>query len=57
MIGDTWSPIASIRSLKYFLEDYSKHKQIVQQLGLIGSFVQANAKHIILVKLDSRYRE
>ena len=27
MIGDTWSPTASIRTLKYFLADASNMKQ------------------------------
>ena len=26
MVGDTWSPTASMRTLKYFLEDAEKHK-------------------------------
>ena len=26
MVGDTWSPTASMRTLKYFLEDADKHK-------------------------------
>ena len=31
MIGDTWYPIASMRTLKYFLSDGSKHKSRVHQ--------------------------
>ena len=26
MVGDTWSPTASMRTLKYFLEDSAKNK-------------------------------
>ena len=26
LVGDTWSPTASIRTLKYFLIDAAKHK-------------------------------
>ena len=26
MVGDTWSPTASMRNLKYFLADAAKHK-------------------------------
>ena len=26
MVGDTWSPTASMRTLKYFLADAAKHK-------------------------------
>ena len=36
MIGDTWSPITPMRTLKYFLADSSKHKSRVHQLDLIG---------------------
>ena len=41
MIGDTWSPTASMRTLKYFLADAEKHKAIVHQLDFIGAFLQA----------------
>ena len=36
IIGDTWSPTASMRTLKYFPEDSSKHNLRVNQLGFIG---------------------
>ena len=26
MVGDTWSPTASVRTLNYFLADSAKHK-------------------------------
>ena len=32
LIGDTWSPTASMRALKCFLADAAKHKARVQQL-------------------------
>ena len=35
MVGDTWSPTASIRTLNYFLSDAAKHKAIVHQLDFI----------------------
>ena len=35
MVGDTWSPTASMRTLKYFLADETKHKARVHQLDLI----------------------
>ena len=44
-----------MRTLKGLLADYYKHKEIVHQLDLIGSFIQANVKHRVLVKLGSRY--
>ena len=54
-IGDTWYPTASMRTLQYFLSDASKHKSMVHQLGFIGVFIQANLKHTVSLKLDSRY--
>ena len=35
LVGDTWSPITSMRNLKYFLADETKHKSRVHQLYLI----------------------
>ena len=55
MIGDTWSPTASIRTLHYFLADTAKHKARVHQLDFIGAFLQANVKNRVFVKLDMRY--
>ena len=52
MIGDTWSPTASMRTLKYFLADAAKHKESVHQLDFIGALLQANVKNRVFVKLD-----
>ena len=41
LVGDTWSPTASMRTLKYFLADAFKHKSIVKQLYSIGPFLRA----------------
>ena len=49
MIGDTWSPTASMRTLEYFLVDAAKHKAIVYQLDFIGAFLQANVKNRVFV--------
>ena len=57
MIGYTWYPIESMRTLNYFLADASKHKSRVHQLDFIGAFLKANVKHRVFVKLDSRYGE
>ena len=57
MIGDTWSPTASMSNLNYVLADAFNHKAIVYQLDFIGAFLKANVKHIVFVKLDSRYGE
>ena len=48
MVGDTWSPTASMRTLKYFLSDAAKHKARVHQLDFIGVFLQAKVKDIFL---------
>ena len=55
MVGDTWSPTASMRTLKYFLADAAKHKARVHQLDFIGVFLQAIVKSRVFVKLDIRY--
>ena len=55
MIGDTWSPTASMRTFKYFLADAAKYKARVHQLDFIGALLQANVKNRVFVKLDMRY--
>ena len=55
MVGDTWSSIASMRALKYFLAYAAKHKSRVHQLDFIGAFFQAKVKNRVFVKLDIRY--
>ena len=57
LVGDTCSPIASMRTLKYFLEDASKHKARVHQLYFIGELLPSKAKNRLFVKLDSRYAD
>ena len=39
LVGDTWSPTAYMRTLKYFLADATKHKAIVHQLDFIPLFL------------------
>ena len=55
MVGDTWSPTASMRTLKYFLADKAKHKARVHQLDFIGAFLQAKVNNRVFVKVDMRY--
>ena len=55
MIGDTWSPTVSIRTLKYLLADAAKHRSSIHQLDFIGAFLQANVKNRVFVKLYMRY--
>ena len=57
MVGDTWSPSASMCNLKYFLADVAKHKAVVHQEDFIGSFLQEKVKNRVFVKLDSRYAD
>ena len=38
LVGDTWSPTASMRTWKYLLADASKQKSRVHQLDFIGAF-------------------
>ena len=57
MVGDTWSPTASMRTLKYFLAGAAKNKARVHQLYFIGAFLQAEVKNIVFVKLDMRYAD
>ena len=57
MVGYTWSPTASMMTLKYFLADAAKHKARVHQLYFIGAFLQAKVKNRVFVKLDMRYAD
>ena len=52
IVGDTWSPTASTRNLKYFLADAAKRKAIVNQLDFIGAFLQAKVKNRVFFKLE-----
>ena len=56
-VGDTWSPTASMRTLKYLLADATKHKARVQQIYFVGAFLQAKVKNRVFVKLDIRYTD
>ena len=57
LVGDTWSPAASMRNCKYFLADAAKHRAREYQLDFIGAFLQAKVKNRVFVKLDSRYAD
>ena len=57
LVGDTFSPKSSTRTLKYFLEDANKHKERIYKLYFIGSFLQAKVKNRVFVKLDIRYTD
>ena len=57
LVGDNWSPTASMRTLKYFLANTSKHKARAHQLDFIGAFLQEKVKNRVFVKLDSRYTD
>ena len=57
LVGDTWSPTASMRTLKYFLAGAANHKARFQQLYFIGAFLQDKVKNRVFVKLYSRYAD
>ena len=54
LVGDTWSPTTSMRNLKYFVADSTKHKTRVHQLDFIGALLQEKVKNRVFVKLDIR---
>ena len=55
LVGYTWSPTSSMRSLKFFLEDATEHKEMVHKLEIIRELLQANIKNRVFVKLESKY--
>ena len=57
LVGDNWSPTASMRTLKYFLSDATKHKSRVHQLDFIGAFLQAKVKNRVFVKSEIRHTD
>ena len=57
LVGYTWSPTASIRTMKYFFADATKHKVIFHQLDFIGALLQVKVRNIVFLKLDSRYTD
>ena len=44
LVGDTWSPISSMKTLKYVLVDAVNHKSIVNKLYFIGAFLQEKVR-------------
>ena len=57
LVGNTWSPTASMSSLKYLLEYAVKQRARVHQLYFIEVFLQSKVKSRVFVKLDSRYAD
>ena len=57
LVGDTLTPTAYMRTLKYFLADSTKHKARVNQLDFIGAFLQVKFKNRLFVKLYGRYAD
>ena len=56
MVRYTWSPTASMRTLKFFLADAAKHRARFHQLDFIGAFLQSKVKNRVFVKLYIRYK-
>ena len=57
LVGYTWSPISSMRTIEYLLADVTKQKAIFHQLYFIGELFQSKVKNIVFVKLDIRYTD
>ena len=57
MVGNTFYPTASMRTLKYFLSYAYNNRSRLNRLDFIELFLQANAKYRVFVNLDSRYVE
>ena len=57
MVGNNWSPTASMRTLEYFLADAAKHKARFHQLDFIGAFLKGKVKYRVFVKLDIMYTD
>ena len=57
LVGDTWSPTASMSTLKYLLAGAVKHKARLHRLDFIWAFLQTKVKNKVFVKLDSRYAD
>ena len=54
LVEDTCSPAASMRRLKYFFADETKHKARFHQLYFIEAFLQSKVKNRVFVNLESR---
>ena len=54
LVGDTWSPTASMNNLEYFLVDATKHKSRYHQLCFIGALLQVKFENRVFMKFDSR---
>ena len=59
MIGDTWYPTESMRTMKYLIADSSKKNQGYKHWVSLEHFYMpmGNVKYRVFLKLDSRYGE
>ena len=57
LVGDTWSPTASMRTFKYLLTDAAKRKTRFHQLYFIGSLFQEKVNNGVFMKLYSIYED
>ena len=57
LVGNNWSPTASMRTLKYLLADETKNKARVHQFNFVGAFLQAKVKNRVFFNLDIRYTD
>ena len=49
MIGDTWPPTASMRTLKYFLADAAKHKARAHKIALLAHYCKLMLRTLCLL--------
>ena len=55
LVGDTWSPTASMRNLKYFLADAAKNKARVRQLDCIGLVLAQDGLFALILWYVAKY--
>ena len=57
LVGDTWSPTASMRTLKYLLADSTKFKERAHQFDFTRALLQSKVKNRVFINLDRRYTD
>ena len=57
VMGETWYPTASLRTVKFLLADSARHKARFKQLDFIGAFLQAKVNRRFFVRLESKYSD
>ena len=55
LVGDTWSPTSSVRTLKYFLADATKHVNLLGYSHLFMSIIISYTKYHSISVDQARY--